>query len=128
MHTRIAQQSFQGTLVVVATSKAHHGYTRAQAHEIHGHVGRASRLFAATPRAQHRHWRLRRNSLHLAPNILVQHQVAHHQHLRTPESALHHAYELRGVVHHPAFRCAFTAWAIQVANSTQSHSLWPHSM
>ena len=52
---------------------------RAQPGQIHGHIRSASRLLAAMGGAHHWHRRLRRDASHFAPDVLVEHHVAHHQ-------------------------------------------------
>ncbi len=75
----LAQTRGEQLFVLVATGKTNHLCVCAQAREVHGHVGRTARLLALVGSANHRHRRLRGDAPHVAPDVFVEHHVAHHQ-------------------------------------------------
>ena len=96
------QQRLQRFLVLIATGETQHCGPRSQTGKIHCHIGRSAGLLAVPASSQHRHRGFRRNSLHLAPYIFVEHHVAHHQHLWLPESV---APPLSSVLRHVQSSC-----------------------
>ena len=77
---RSCQQPAQCLRRFIATQKSGQRYLRSQADQIHRNVGSAAGDMRAPRGTQHRHGRFWRDAADVAPQILVQHQVADDQH------------------------------------------------
>ena len=84
----IGQQRFQGLLLAISPRKANQRDTRAESGEIHRDIGRAAGFFVAQRSAHDRDRRLGRDALHFAPDVLVEHHVAHDENARTMPAGL----------------------------------------
>ena len=66
-------------LILIAAGQSRNNSFCTQARQIHGYVGRAACLFLVFGTPYHRHRSFRRNAPHIAPDVLVEHDIANHQ-------------------------------------------------
>ncbi len=64
---------------LVVASNAHNDCLCAEKGHVHGNVCGTAGLFILAQAAHHGHRRLRRDASHFAPDILIQHHVAHNE-------------------------------------------------
>ncbi len=73
-------QRFQLVAGLVVADHTQQRCTRADGHDVVSHIGRASHAFFLARDPHHRHRRLRRDPVHRAIPVTVQHGIANHQH------------------------------------------------
>ena len=121
----IGQQRLQGLLLAISTRKANQRDTRAESGEVHRDIGSAAGLFIVQRGAHHRNRRLGGDALHFAPDVLVEHHVAHDQNARTMPAGLNQREDFTQLGNQSAPPAMANTWLMQVASSTHSHSMCP---
>src|ERR1022692_3135476 len=65
--------------VLIPASKTDHSGLCTQMGQIHGHVGGPARFFILRDATHDRYRRFRRDAAHFAPDVFVEHHIAHYK-------------------------------------------------